>query len=43
MDNLPMSSMGEEQKQGQYLADVVQENAERLTRGETALDPNAHQ
>ena len=40
MDNLPMSSMSEEQRQGQYLADVAQENAERLTRGETALDPN---
>ena len=35
-----MSSMSEEQRQGQYLADVAQENAERLTRGETALDPN---
>ena len=41
MDNLPMSSMSEEQRQGQSLADVAQENAERLTRGETALDPNA--
>ena len=40
MDNLPMSSKSEEQRQGQYLADVAQENAERLTRGETALDPN---
>ena len=30
----------EEQRQSQYLADVAQENAERLTRGETALDPN---
>ena len=32
--------MSEEQRQGHYLADVTQENAERLTRGETALDPN---
>ena len=40
MDNLFMSSMSEEQRQGQYLADVAQENGERLTRGETALDPN---
>ena len=40
MDNLPMSSMSEEQRQGQYLADVAQENAERKTRGETASDPN---
>ena len=38
MDMLPMS---EEQRQNQYLADVAQENAERLTRSETALDPNA--
>ena len=40
MDNLPMSSMSKEKRQGQYLADVAQENAERLTRGEMALDPN---
>ena len=40
MHNLPMSSMSEEQRQGQYLADVAQENAERLTRDGTALDPN---
>ena len=32
--------MSEEQRQGQYLADVAEENAERLTRGATALDPN---
>ena len=40
MDNLPMSALSEEQRRGQYLADVAQENAERSTRGETALDPN---
>ena len=40
MDNLPMSALGEEQRFSQYLAEVAQENAERLTRGETALDPN---
>ena len=39
MDNLPMSALSEEQR-GQYLADVAQENAERLTRSETVLDPN---
>ena len=39
MDMLP--TLGEEQRQNQYLADVVQENAERQTRSETALDPNA--
>ena len=32
--------MGEEQRQCQYPADVAQENAGRITRGETALDPN---
>ena len=30
-----------QQRTDQYLADVVQEKAERLTRSETALDPNA--
>ena len=40
MDNLPMPSMNEEQRQSQYLSDVAQESAERLTRGVTALDPN---
>ena len=40
MDKLQMSRMSEEQRQGQYLADVAQENAEKLTRGETASEPN---
>ena len=40
MDMLPMSAQSEEQRTNQNLADVAQENAERLTRGETALDPN---
>ena len=40
MDVLPMSALSEEQRTNQYLADVAQENAERLTRGETALDPD---
>ena len=40
MDKLQMSSMSEEQRQGQCLADVAQENAEKLTRSETASDPN---
>ena len=40
MDNFPLSALSEEQRRIQYLADVAQENAERLTRGETALDPN---
>ena len=33
--------LSEELRQNQYLADVAQENAERQTRSETALDPNA--
>ena len=37
MDMLPMSALSEEQRTNQYLADVAQENAERLTRSETAL------
>ena len=41
MDMLPMSALSEEQRTNQYLADVAQENAERLTRSETAQDPNA--
>ena len=40
MDMLPMFALSEEQRTNRYLADVAQENAERLTRGETALDPN---
>ena len=40
MDTLPMSALSEEHRTNQYLADVAQENAERLIRGETALDPN---
>ena len=40
MDNLPMSPMTEVQRQSLYLADVAEENAEILTRSETALDPN---
>ena len=39
-DMLPISTLSEEQRPNQYLADVTQENAERQTRGETALDPN---
>ena len=41
MDVLPMSALTEGQRQNQYLADVAQENVERLARGETALNPNA--
>ena len=40
MDNLRMSELREEQRRIQYLADVARESAEKITRGETALDPN---
>ena len=40
MDMLPLSALSDEQRTNQYLADVAQENAERVTRGETALDMN---
>ena len=43
MDNLPMSALSGEQRRIQYLADMAQENAEILTRGETVLDPNTPQ
>ena len=43
MDNLPMSALSQEQRRYQHLADVAQENAEILTRGETALDPNTRE
>ena len=36
-DMLPMSVLTEEQRRIQYLADVAQEHAERLTRGETVF------
>ena len=40
MDNLTISALSEEQRRIQYLADVAQENAEILTRGEKPMDPN---
>ena len=43
MDNWPMFSMSEEQRQSQYLADVNQENEERQRRNENALDPGAQE
>ena len=38
---LPLSAMGEEQRQNQYLADVAQETAEKQRRSAEVLDPNA--
>ena len=38
-----MSAPSEEQRRIQYLADVAQENAEILPRGETVLDPNTRE
>ena len=43
MDNLPMSALSKEQRRIEYLADVAQENAEILPRGETVLDPNTRE
>ena len=41
MDMLPLSTMSEERRQNQYLADVTQENVDRLRRSEELSDPNA--
>ena len=41
MDTLPMSTLGEEQRQNEYLADVAQENADTQKRIVELLDPNA--
>ena len=41
MDMLPMSTLGEEERQNQYLADVAQEDADRQTGSVELLDPNA--
>ena len=41
MDMLPMSTLSEEQRQNQYLADVAQKNADRQTRSVELLDPNS--
>ena len=40
MDMLPMSTMSEERRQNQYLADVTQENVQRQRRSAEVLDPN---
>ena len=41
MDMLPLSTMSEERRQNQYLADVTRENDERQRRSAEVLDPNA--
>ena len=41
MDMLPLSTMCEERRQNQYLADVTQENVERQRRSAEVLDLNA--
>ena len=40
MDMSPLSTMTEQQRQAQYLADMTRLNAERQGRCEAALDPN---
>ena len=41
MDMLPLSTVSEERRQNQYLADVTQENVERQRRSAEVLDANA--
>ena len=41
MNMLPMSTLSDEQRQHQYLTDVVQENADRQTRRAELLDSNS--
>ena len=41
LDMLPMSTLSEEQRQNQYLADVARKNADRQTRRVELLDPNS--
>ena len=43
MDLAPLSSMSEEQRQSQYLADVNLENQERTIRNVDVLDPSAQE
>ena len=43
MDMLPLSTMSEERRQNQYLADVTQENAERQRGSAEVFDPNAQE
>ena len=38
---LPLSTMSEERRQNQYLADVTQVHEERQRRNADVLDPNA--
>ena len=40
-DMLPMSTVSEEQRQNQYLADLAEENADRQTNSVELLDPNS--
>ena len=41
MDMLLVSTMSEERREKQYLADVTQLNGERQRKNATALDPNS--
>ena len=38
---LPLSSMTEQQRESQYLADIIRLDAERRSRSETVVDPDA--
>ena len=41
MDMLPISTMSEERRRNQYLADLNRENEDRQRRNEEMLDPDA--
>ena len=43
MDMLPVSTMSEERRQSQYLADVTQLNVKRQRRNAAVLDPNSQE
>ena len=43
LDMFPLSTMSEERRENQCLADVIQENAERQRRSAEVLDPNAQE
>ena len=43
MDMLPVSTMSQERRENQYLADVTQLNEERQRGNAAALDPNSQE
>ena len=43
MDMLPLSAVGEERRQNQYLVDLTQLNEKRQRRNATTMDPNSQE